>query len=278
MSIRQTVDTLLRGMGQIMLQDNALTGLLFLLGILVSSWQMFFAALLGLAAVTATAWLLRYERKDIEHGLYGFNAALVGVGLLFFYQPGVLLAILIIIGAALSAMIMHFMHWRRMSPFTFPFVLSAWAVIAFAGATGLLYSQPSSALPAAIDIVSALSLGFSQVMFQPNVLTGILFLVAIAVNSRTDALYALLGSVAGTAIAMALSFPASFIAIGLFGYNAVLCGIAFTGKEKRMLALAILSIALSVFIVRGFQLADIPPLTAPFVFATWITLKIGKKL
>ncbi len=278
MSIRQTVDTLLRGMGQIMLQDNALTGLLFLLGILVNSWEMFFAALLGVVSGTASAYLLKYDKNDISHGLYGFNAALVGVGLLFFYQPSVVLAILIIAGSALSTVIMNFMHKRKMSPYTFPFILSTWIVMAFVSLSGIVPAQPSSPLPLSLDIPSALSMGFSQVMFQANILTGILFLAAITVNSRTNALFALLGSLVGMIVALALSFPLGLITIGIYGYNGVLCGIAFAGAKKHAFALAIASIALSTLLVFAIQATGISVLTSSFVFATWIMLSLGKKL
>ena len=160
MAPRETVDTLLRGMGQIMLQDNALTGALFLLGILANSWQMFLAALLGVLSGTAAAYLLKYDKKEISHGLYGFNAALVGVGLLFFFQPSVALALLIIAGSALSTAIMNFMHKRKMSPYTFPFILSTWLIIALVGATGILQAQPSSSsAPLSLDLLSAISMG-----------------------------------------------------------------------------------------------------------------------
>ena len=279
MSPKELADALLRGMGQIMLQDNALTGALFLLGILVNSWQMFLAALLGVASGTAAAYLLKYGKKDISHGLYGFNAALVGVGLLFFFQPSALLAILIIAGSALSSMIMNFMHARKMSPYTFPFILSTWIVIALAGTAGILQPQPPApALPLSLDIASALSMGLSQVMFQANILTGILFLAAIFVNSRANALFALLGSLVGALIALALSFPLGLISIGIFGYNGVLCGAAFAGSKKHALALAIASTALSVLMVYAFPLTSIPALTAPFVFSTWMVLALGKRL
>ena len=278
MAPKELADALLRGMGQIMLQDNALTGALFLLGILVNSWQMFLAALLGVISGTAAAHLLKYEKNDISHGLYGFNAALVGVGLLFFFQPGVPLAIAIVAGAALSSMIMNFMHRRKMSPYTFPFILSTWIIIVLVAATGILAPQPSLPAPAFLDILSALSMGFSQVMFQANILTGILFLLAIAANSRTNALFALLGSLVGMLFAFALSFPLGLISIGIYGYNGVLCGAAFAGAKKHALMFAIVSTLLSVLIVYALPLAGIPALTAPFVFSTWIVLALGKKL
>ena len=278
MAPKELVDTTLRGMGQIMLQDNALTGALFLLGILVNSWEMFLAALLGVVSGTVAAHLLKYDKNDISHGLYGFNAALVGVGLLFFFQPSALLILLIIAGSALSSMIMNFMHKRKMSPYTFPFILSTWIIIALVGATGILSSQPSSPLPLSLDILSSLSMGASQVMFQASILTGIIFFAAILANSRTNFLYALLGSLVGMLVALALSFPIGLASIGIYGYNGVLCGIAFAGAKKHALALALASIALSVLIVQAFPLISIPALTAPFVFATWIVLSLGKKL
>jgi len=278
MAPKEIAGTLLRGMGQIMLQDNALTGALFLLGILANSWQMFLAALLGVASGTAAACLLKYGKDDISRGLYGFNAALVGVGLLFFFQPGITLAILIIAGAALSSMLMNFMHKRKMAPYTFPFILSTWLIIALAGATGILSSQPPSpAAPLSLDILSSLSMGASQVMFQASILTGIIFFAAIFVNSRTNAIYALLGSLVGALLALALSFPLPLISIGIFGYNGVLCGAAFAGSKKHAFLFAIAATALSVLLVRALPFIGIPALTAPFVFATWAMLALGKK-
>ena len=278
MTPREIADALLRGMGQIMLQDNALTGALFLAGILVNSYQMFLAALLGVLSGTAAAYLLKYDVKDISHGLYGFNGALVGVGLLFFFQPGIILALLVIAGASLSTLIMNFMHRREMSPYTFPFILSTWLMIALVGAAGILPPQPSSPVPVSLDLLSAASMGFSQVMFQANILTGILFLLAIAANSRTNALYALLGSLLGAFFSIALSFPLGLVGMGIYGYNGVLCGAAFSGAKKRALPSAIASIALSVLLVHALPGIGIPALTAPFVLSAWVVLAVGKGL
>jgi len=278
MTPKELADTLLRGMGQIMLQDSALTGALFLLGILANSWQMFLAALLGVLSGTAAAYLLKYSKEDIAHGLYGFNAALVGVGLLFFFQSSITLILLIIAGSALSTVIMNFMHRRKMSPYTFPFILSTWLIIALVGANGILPQQPSSPLPLSLDLLSALSMGASQVMFQASIITGIIFFAAIAANSRANFLYALLGSLAGMLIALALSFPLGLISIGTYGYNGVLCGAAFAGRKKHAPLLAVAAVAISVIILYGFQAASIPALTAPFVFATWMVLSLSKKI
>lgn len=56
----------LKGLGQIMLQENAVTGLLFLIGIFYGSFIMGTAALLAVVCGTTTALLLKYEKSEID--------------------------------------------------------------------------------------------------------------------------------------------------------------------------------------------------------------------
>lgn len=81
------LSTLLKGIGQIMLQENSLTGLLFLIGIFYGSIIMGLAALLAAICGTVTAYLLKYDKTEITQGLYGFSAALVGVAAMLFLKP-----------------------------------------------------------------------------------------------------------------------------------------------------------------------------------------------
>jgi urea transporter len=116
-------------------------------------------------------------------------------------------------------------------------------------------------------------MGFAQVMFQPSVVTGVIFLIALAINSPKSAILAFIGSFVGMAIAIAFSFPTSLINIGFFGFNAVLCGIAL--KDKKLFY-PVFAIIISVFLTHIMLNLNITPLTAPFVFATWIALSISE--
>lgn len=102
------LDNILKGIGQIMLQENRWTGLLFLIGIFMGSWQCGVAVLISTAAGTFTAMTLKYDKSQINAGLYGFSAALVGVALAFLFDTTILIWILIILGGALAAVIQHF--------------------------------------------------------------------------------------------------------------------------------------------------------------------------
>lgn len=274
--MKNSIRTLLRGVGQVMLQNNALTGLLFLAGIFYNSWIFGVGALLGNVISTIFALVFKNSKQDIENGLYGFNGTLVGIAVWFFFGVSVTTTVALVLGAILSTVIMHEMK-KRMPAFTAPFVLATWVVI-FGLQFSNLASLTNSALPTAtsLNVLSASGMGFGQVMLQGNIVTGALFLLAIIVSSRTAALYSLYGSLLGGAFALLLSLPIASINLGLFGYNAVLCGIALEGKKWSAFLFATFAILLSVFIQYGFGQIGIITLTAPFVVATWVALLLKK--
>ena len=272
--------SIFRGIGQVMLQKNAITGLLFLIGIFYASWLMGIGALMGVFVGTITALILKYEEKDILNGIYGFNGTLVGIALLFFFKPTILLFLLLIIAVIVSTIVMHFMYKNNLSPYTFPFVITTWVFIFLIKILNITPAAISGVLNFTnIDIFSGISLGFSQVMFQASIITGILFFIAILINSRIAAIYALVGSTIGLLTGL-LFFPSSInlINLGIFGFNGVLCGIAFSDKKWIYSIFAIISIILSVGIVYGFITLNLIALTAPFVFASWITMFAKNKI
>lgn len=56
-----------RGIGQVMFQNNALSGLLMLIGIFLNSWQMGILALNGNIISTLTAYFSGYGRDDVNY-------------------------------------------------------------------------------------------------------------------------------------------------------------------------------------------------------------------
>lgn len=268
----------LRGVGQVMLQNNALTGLLFLAGIFYNSWLMGFGAIVGNIISTLSAKFLKYSDEDVKNGLYGFNGTLVGIAIYFFFGVNIYTTLFIVIGAALSTIIMQVMK-TRIPTFTAPFVISTWGVML--GITLLRLTHfLSTSLPqnGSLNLFSAISTGIGQVMFQGNIVTGLLFLLSILVNSRSAAIYALYGSLLGSLLATFLALPIAMINSGLFGYNAVLCGIALGTKKWNGFMLTTFAIILSVLLNYGLNKVGIMALTAPFVIATWVALLVKIRL
>jgi len=267
------VRSFLRGFGQIMLQESAATGLIFLAGIVVNSRWMAVGSVVGAVAGVGCARLLRYESSDVSRGWYGFNGALVGIALLFFHEPGVMSLFLVLVGGALSALLMHAMLGRgdRLPPYTAPFILAAWLMMLIAHAIGVPVGT-FAAFPASNDEFFVVARGVGQVMFQDYWISGVLFIVGIAACSVHAAAWAVMGAALGMVAARALGYPSELIAAGLFGFNASLTAIALAGRFRNH-ALAMLSgIILSVLITRAFQLTPVPSLTAPFVLATWLVI------
>ena len=91
-----------RGIGQVMFQNNALSGLFMLIGIFLNSWQMGILAVCGNIISTLTAHFSGYKYDDIKNGLYGFNGTLVGIAVGVFLQLSVGSLIMLIIASALS--------------------------------------------------------------------------------------------------------------------------------------------------------------------------------
>lgn len=271
-NIKSTTKILLRGVGQVMLQNNAVTGLLFLTGVFYNSWIMGLGAIVGNVVGTISAKWFHYMDEDIHDGLYGFNGALVGIALLFYYGLNVHSALAVIVGTILSTIIMHAMK-AIMPAFTAPFVLSTWLMmLGIKLVSGI--SIVSSPLPQhdSLDLLSSISMGIGQVMFQGNMVTGVLFLLAILASSRKAAFYALYGALLGGSFAMLLGLPLNMVNIGLFGYNAVLCGIALGTKKWSGFLLATCAILLSVLLNFGMGKIGLITLTAPFVLVTWTAL------
>ena len=187
--------------------------------------------------------------------------------------------IAVIVGSILSTILMRLMSKWKLPPYTAPFIISAWVVMAGILTLHIIPLRTAQLSAASnVEIIPAISKGIGQVMFQENTIAGIIIFIGILVCSRISALYALLGSSLGVVIAFACSFPLNMINIGLFGFNGVLCGIALSNRKWHYLFLAIAAIVVSTFITYGMMNFGIITLTSPFVMSTWLVLLLKNKI
>lgn len=124
-----------RGVGQVMFQRSALSGLLMLVGIFLNSWEMGVLAIGGNVASTLTAWLSGYKREEIRDGLYGFNGTLVGIAVGVFMRLSVVSVLLMAVGACASVAVLLSVGlqlggmWLGVTTLTAPFVVAVWMVM-----------------------------------------------------------------------------------------------------------------------------------------------------
>ena len=269
------VSPFLKGIGQIMLQNSAWTGLFFLAGICCGSLMMGLAAAIAVITGTFTARLLKYDKDEINSGLYGFSATLVGVALICFFQPTIIIWITVLVGSALATIIQHLFIVKKVPAYTFPFILVTWLLLyVFHYFPALIQQQPASPNTYANNYIALFSRGFGQVNFQDNVWAGILFMIGVFISRPIAAIYAIVGTALSAMLAYQLKVPIDDIYLGLVSYNAVLCAITFSGNNAEDVLMTLISVVLSVLITIQIRHFNLPVLTFPFVLATWLTIVI----
>lgn len=289
------LDSVLRGIGQVMLQNNSYAGLLFLAGIFYNSRQFGVAVLVGTAVSTISAMLLAADVTKVREGLFGFNGALVAVALTYFLQADVLTWAYVVFAAVVATVLMAAMlrvleTWK-IPTLTAPFVLTALCFLLACAHFGRLHSThilPTAGLPkeaivegivTASTVVQGLFNGVAQVFFQGNVVTGVFFLVGLLVSSRRMFSAAFLGSLAGLSVAWGMGAAETAIRSGAFGFNCVLTAIAMVSlgfalnKSASGVYTLLATIATAVVFAAcstALKPVGMPALTLPFVLVVWV--------
>lgn len=305
-SFQGSIRALLRGSGQVMFQQNAWTGLLFLIGIFWGAYsagapQVAWGALLGLVASSFAGWILGEHIQDGEDGLWGFNGILVGCAFPTFLSPVPLMWASLVCCSMLTTWMRRGFNnvtaQFKINSLTFPFVFLTWVF--------LLSARVLTATPLADMDTPALIVhiggqiswtpvalaeywlrGVSQVFLINNWITGIIFLVALAVSSIRVAIYAAVSSALALFVALLFAADPADVTAGLFGFSPVLTGIAvgttFYGVNWKSAIWTVAAVIATVFIQAGMDTLmipwGIPTLTAPFCVATWLFLLPQYKL
>lgn len=289
-----------RGIGQIVFQENALTGVLFVLGIALGYPLLAAGIVAGAAIGTATAWFLKFDRGQLEAGIYGFNPALVGIATLFFFPPDPVNLLLLVLGCVVSTVLTMLVRTHVPIPtYTAPFIVTTWVIFLIGSTLQVSTSATDPYAPMTLltnpkdlpPTLAAVLHGVGQIMFQDTLWAGVLFLVGLAISDREHAGWVLAGSLVGMLVAyyhMSTGMWAfeqggdalnperltrlpqfEVVALGLYGYNATLAAVALYLWRRSLIA-PIFGMLLTVPLTELVPLLKIPALTAPFVLATWI--------
>lgn len=294
------IRALLRGSGQVMFQQSAYTGILFLIGIFWGAYsanapQVAWGALLGLIASSFAGWIIGEHISDGQDGLWGFNGILVGCAFPTFLQPVPLMWVSLVCCACLTTWMRRGFNnvtaQFKINSLTFPFVFCTWVF--------LLSARVLTATPLADMDTPALIVhiggeidwsfgafviywlkGISQVFLINNWVTGIFFLIGLAICNKWAAVYAAASSALALFVALLFAADPADVTAGLFGFSPVLTGIAlgttFYKVNWKSALWAAAGVVATVFIQAGMDTLMIPwgmpTLTAPFCIATWLFL------
>ncbi|XP_059563186.1 urea transporter 1 isoform X2 [Myotis daubentonii] len=301
--VLQFFDWILRGLSQVALVNNPISGILILVGLLVQNPWWALNGFIGTAVSTLTALMLSQDRSAIAAGLHGYNATLVGILMAVFSNKGdyfwwllfpvsVMSMTCPIFSSGLNSV---FGKWD-LPIFTLPFNMALTMYLSATGHynpffPGKLFS-PITSVPNVtwsdlngLKLLKSLPVGVGQIYGCDNLWTGLIFLCAILLSSPLMCLHAAIGSAIGVAAGLSLSAPFENIYFGLWGFNSSLACIAIGGMfmaltwQTHLLALAcaLFTAYLGTSMSHLMAVVGLPSATWPFCLATLLFLLMTTK-
>ena len=287
------IKTTLVGIGQIFLQDNGWSGLLITIGMFFSHWTLGVTCFLGALIGTLTAKALKAKEGDIEFGLYGFNASLAYMCVMFTFATNdahatlnganPILWVLGAVAAVIATVIMHVFVTKGWTAFTFPFVVTCWVLCwAFAKYNVLGLEQTTPALPdytGTVDAITTPFYGWAEVNFGANFLTGVFIFLGLAISSPSVAMWGTAAATLGGLFAhYVLGIDANVLANGLYSFSPILVACAFvtkSGVSRADFVYIVVGILLAVLVHYGVS-QFMATYTIGFIVATWIMEAVQK--
>lgn len=287
------IKTTLVGIGQIFLQDNGWSGLLITIGMFFSHWTLGVTCFLGALIGTLTAKALKAKDADIEFGLYGFNASLAYMCVMFTFAindahatlngANPILWVLGAVAAVIATVIMHVFVTKGWTAFTFPFVVTCWVLCWGFSTFGILgLEQTTPALPdytGTVDAITTPFYGWAEVNFGANFLTGVFIFLGLAISSPSVAMWGTAAATLGGLFAhYVLGIDANVLANGLYSFSPILVACAFvtkSGVSRADFVYIVVGILLAVLIHYGVS-QFMATYTIGFIVATWIMEAVQK--
>lgn len=291
------IDSVLSGFAQIAFSDNPFTGILVIAGCFLGSNIQAVSGIWSACLATLIAYLIGAPKSSIRFGLYTMNAALAGLAIpVLVYSNNWVLPELFIyssIGAVFCVMLTGalaslLLKWD-IPVLAFPYSLTLLILLPASIYLTSMNPEPdivphimgigkaaSSSWPV-VDVLAAMFSGLAGVIWQSNVASGVVYLLAVLVSSRVDGVTALVSVGVATLAAIGMGIGKGGIMLGVYGYNAVLIGQAIFGRTFRMsvgsFAMYIVLSAISVVLCASFTVA-FAPLGAPVAAFPYVIIVI----
>ncbi|MCD8339968.1 MAG: urea transporter [Burkholderiales bacterium] len=303
----------LQGFAQVFFQESPWTGIAFLFGIFWSAYandrpSVAWGIVVSVAFASIAGLIVREPIEEGIAGLWGFNGALVGAAFTTFFGDDPRMWFAMCFCAMFSTWVRtglnNIMKPWKINSLTFPFVLTTWFfMLAARYLTGIgledsTLANPAFA-PAALDatysyadfsnfgdFVIAWLKGVSQVYFCDDWVTGIAFLVGLLICTPWACFWAAFAALTTLLFGWWYGMSTYDLTQGLYGYSAVLTGIAvgtvFYKMNFRVFLWTFVAVVATLVVQAALDNLVAPygmaALTGPFCFATWLFLLPQYKL
>jgi urea transporter len=273
----------LRGFSQCAFQANEITGILFVIAVVVfdlvhvGNGRMASFYVLGVIVGTLVARVLNGIGELLDLGLYGFNSGLMGIALGSFFKEDALLWLWVFVFAIVAAAVT--VAWSKWVPVPFlaaPFILTFWAMWPLADTLELTKIDFGPFQDMEVDWGKSILMALGSALFVPFWISAVIFFVGIAISNWRHALIAAFGAFLANALAERAGAHGGAINLGFVGFNGVLAAVAvyvIVAADLRLVVLAsLLATWLASYVIRGFPA---PVLASGFVLAIWAILFLG---
>ncbi len=282
---------------QVFFSDNRVFAVILLLITFID----LYAGIMGLLSVLTTnavGFLLGFDRRTIAKGLYGFNSLLVGLALGVYFEPGLLLVMIVVLGAILTLLVsvsMQGVIGKYALPYlSIPFLLGVWIMtLATREFTALgisergiytfndLYTIGGSTLVGIYVWWNELGIAHSlriylislgAILFQYNILSGIILAIGLFYYSRISFTLSLVGFYTAFVFYELIGASISELSYSYIGFNYILTSIAVGGffiiPSRRSYLWVILLIPIvalvTISLSRIFTVLGLPIYSLPF--------------
>lgn len=292
------VRIILKNIAQVLLLNNAWTGLFILLGLFVGNWKVGIMTLAASIIALLLAKRTNYSNEEINTGLAGFNPVLTAIALTLFLVPewySILIAfIAIVITMPIGSAFREFFKPFGVPMLTMPYVFVSWLILLmsfqfkFVNADVNILPDTVQEIQFSghsIHFINAFLSGFSEIFLLKSIMAGVLILIGIFIASSKAGVFAIVANLIGFTAVLVLGANHDQINDGLFGYNVILTvlalGVAFRTRIQRYISI-VLGILLTVVLHAGMTTLltpfGLPVFTLPFIIATWIMLFAGNRM
>lgn len=250
----QFIEGILNSYSQVFFARNK-TFAVFLMIVTFFDPIMGMSGLLSVIFSNSFARILGYNHEAIRSGDYGFNSLLVGLGLGFYYAPNPEFFILLAVGALLSflftVMVSGILYKYNLPFLSIPFLLALWALmLASRNYTSLeisehgvytlneLYATGSGFLVRVYqflkqhplpEIIRIYFNSLGAILFQYNILSGILVAIGLLIYSRIAFLLSFISFATAFYFYQLLGADINSLSYYYIGFNFILSGIALGG-------------------------------------------------
>jgi urea transporter len=273
----------LRGFSQCAFQANEITGILFVVAVVVfdlmyvGNGRMASFYVLAVIVGTLVARVLNGIGELLDLGLYGFNSGLMGIALgSFFVQDAMLWLGVVVFAIVVAAVTVVWSKWVPVPFLAAPFILTFWAVWPLAETLGLTKIPLGPFQDMEVNWGESILMALGSALFVPKLIPAVIFLAGIAISNWRHALIAAFGAFLANALAAEAGAHGGAINLGFVGFNGVLAAVAayvVIAADLRLVVLAsLLATWLASYVVHGFPA---PVLASGFVLAIWAMLLLG---